>query len=346
MRNPYDAPERRNRDLFINVVLLSLLAHAAVITLLLLANIFTPMLKFPAEKSDNPTVDISLVPPPPPKQLFIPTTPQADAQHKIQPVISANDTQLQSNSKVARDTTAIMPDITGKPHAPDLNSTPAVQAPQKPEVSTTQPTPKQAKPEKPTPPHPNPAQAQTPPRPQQPPAKPTPPTPPVKAQPLVDENGLPVLPPINAPTLAPPNSAAPQATPTPSQQQVAGSVHGALGRRGDNSAAAMATALGRYKQAVYQAVGSRWYPKIDNSMQVIGVGQVHIQFTISSDGTVTTKLLDGDAATMQILRSISINSIVESAPFPPFPPEMVKELIAEQGGDGTSYTDDFTFSVY
>jgi outer membrane biosynthesis protein TonB len=294
-------------------------------------------------------VNLTLLPAPaqpPPKPIFMPTTPEANAPHKVQPVISANDHDLTSKSKTARDTTSIMPDVVGKPHAADLNNSPDIQAPPKPEVSTTQPTPKQARPEKPTPPHPNPDVAKAPPQPKQPPAKPAPPTPPVKAPPLVDDNGLPLLPPINAPTLAPPNAAAPQATPTPSPEQTAASVHGNLGHSGDNSPAAMATALGKYKQKVYEAVGSRWYPKIDKSFQIIGGVSVHVQFTIYSNGTVETKILDGGDSSAQTLLSISINSIRESAPFEPFPPEMIKELIAQQGGDGTSYTDDFTFSVY
>ena len=108
----------------------------------------------------------------------------------------------------------------------------------------------------------------------------------------------------------------------------------------------MATAFGKYKQRVYEAVGSNWYPKVDNSFQVLGVGTVHIQFTIHSNGTVETKVLDDGGVSMQTLLAISMNSIREAAPFDPFPPEMVKELIEQQGGDGSSYTDDFSFSIY
>jgi outer membrane biosynthesis protein TonB len=346
-RSPFETPEDATAKWVAIFILLSLLAHAIIIAAILLITVVMPVPKIipPAEA---PKLTVTLAPPPAapqPKPIFIPTTPDANTRHQQQPVVSANDRELTSQSTVARKPTSIMPDTMGKEHAPDLNNTPNVQAPPKPVVSTTQPTPR-TQPEKPTPPHPNPAQAQTPPQPPQPQAKPAPP-PPKPSPPQVDpDTGLPLLPPIAAPTLAPPNSAAPQATPRPSVQQTAASVHGALGRSGDTSPAAMATALGKYKQQVYLAVGSHWYPKIDKSLQLIGVGMVHIQFTIASDGTVTTKVLGGDTATLQILQSISINSILESAPFPPFPPAMVKELIEEQGGDGSSYTDDFTFSVY
>jgi hypothetical protein len=56
-------------------------------------------------------------------------------------------------------------------------------------------------------------------------------------------------------------------------------------------------------------------------------------------------VLDDVTGNMQILSSISVNSIRESAPFDPFPPDMVKELI-DQGGDGTSYTNEMSFSIY
>ena len=51
--------------------------------------------------------------------------------------------------------------------------------------------------------------------------------------------------------------------------------------------------------------------------------------------------------TMQMLLSISLNSIRDSAPFDKFDdyPGLREELI-RAGGDGKSYTDDFSFSVY
>jgi outer membrane biosynthesis protein TonB len=168
--------------------------------------------------------------------------------------------------------------------------------------------------------------------------KPTPPKPPQKTEPQVDpDTGLPVLPPIQAQTMAPPDQAQPLA-PAPSEQQLAGSVHGALGRSGDNSPAAMATELGKYKQYVYSVVGSYWYPDIDKHFGLIGVGSVHIQFTIHSDGTLSdVTILEGD--NLDQLKSISKNALVAPAPFKPFSDAMKKEV-------GDSYTDDFSFSVY
>ena len=341
MRNHFEEPESSTTKWVVIFILLSLLAHAIIIAAIILITVFMPVPKIVPPPASSTTLTLTPLPPAPSKPnkpIFIPTTPDANARHKPQLVQSANDHDLTSKSKTARNPDSIMPDVTGKEHAPALNNSPLVQAPKKPEVSSTPPTPKQAKPEKPTPPHPNPQQGKQAPQPLQPPPQPRPPTPPQKAPPQVDANGLPVLPPINAPTLAPPDSAAQPLAPAPSPQQQAASVHGALGREGDNSPAAMATELGKYKQYVYSVVGSYWYPDINKQFGTIGVGMVHIQFTIHSDGTLTdVVVLEGD--NLEILRTISKHALVAPAPFKPFNDAMIKEV-------GDSYTDDFTFSVY
>jgi outer membrane biosynthesis protein TonB len=341
-RSPYEDPESSTVKWVTLFILLSLLAHAIIITAILLITVFMPVPKMVVPEPVKPSVNLTLLPPapaPPAKPIFIPTTPQANAPHKVQPIESANDTELTSKSKTARTPNSIMPDVTGKPHNPDLNESPHIQAPPKPEISSTPPTPKQAKPEKPTPPQPNPQQGKQTPAP--PTSKPLPPTPPKNAPPLVDPlTGLPILPPINAPTLAPPDQAAQPLAPAASQPLEAASVHGALGRNGDNSPAAMATELGKYKQYVYSVVGSYWYPAVNKSFQVLPVGMVHIQFTIHSDGTITdVTVLQGNEANLQLLLSISKNALIAPAPYKQFSDAMIKQV-------GDSYTDDFTFSVY
>lgn len=335
MHNPYDEPESSSNRLLLDLLLLSLLAHAVIITLILLISAFMPIPEALQHKLPSPTVSLSLVQPP--KPIFVPTTPDADAKHKQQLIESANDTNLKTKSKIALKPDSIMPDIIGKEHAPDLNTSPNVKAPPKQEVSSTPPTPKSAKLEKPTPPQPKPQPTQpTPPKPPQPAPKPLPPPP--KPQPQVDANGFPILPPLAVPTMAPQNQAAPPAAPAPSQQQQAASVHGAIGLSGENSPAAMATDLGKYKQYVRAVVGSFWYPDVDQHFGTIGVGVVHIQFTIHSDGTMSNVvILEGD--NLEILKNISRNALIAPAPYKAFSEALIKQV-------GDSYTDDFTFSVY
>ena len=344
MQVPYREPEDRTLKWLLIFILLSLLAHVLILTVILLITRVMPVPRFVPDEAKDSKVTLSLVPPPvapPQKPIFVPTQPQQNVPHTLRPIESANDTLLQSPSKTARDVNSLMPDVEGKLHAPDMRNSPQVQAPQTPQVATTQPTPRQAQPQKPAPPSPTPQLApKVLPRPLPPQPRPTPPTPAQKPEPQIDpETGLPVLPPIQAQTMATPEQAKPLA-PAPSQEQVAGSVHGALGRSGDTSPAAMATELGKYKQYVYSVVGSYWYPEIDKHFGLIGVGSVHIQFTIHADGTLSdVTVLDGNESNLEQLRTISKNALVAPAPFKPFPPAMVKEV-------GDSYTDDFSFSVY
>jgi outer membrane biosynthesis protein TonB len=340
-RSPYEDREAATTRWILIFVLLSLLAHVLIVLAIVLITRFLPVPKI--TRPEAPEVSLSLVPnpvAPPKKPIFIPTTPDANAKHKEEPIESANDTDLKSKSKTARAPDSIMPDVTGQEHAPHLNDSPNVQAPQKPQVSSTPPTPKQATPQKPTPPQPNPQQAKQPSPLPETATKPTPPAPPKKTPPVDPLTGLPVLPQINAQTMSQQDPSLVTPPPAPSQPQQAASVHGALGRQGDNSPAAMETELGKYKQYIYSVVGSYWYPAVNKSFQVLPVGMVHIQFTIHSDGTISDVIiLEGNTSNLQLLMSISKNALVQQAPFKPFSEAMVKQV-------GDSYTDDFTFSVY
>jgi len=338
---PYREPEDKTLKWVIIFIVLSLLLHAIIFTVILLVTHYLPPPKFavPPPSKEN-KITLSLLPPPPlNKPIFVPTQPQQNVPHVVRPIESANDTLLQSQSKVARDQNSIMPDINGKPHAPDMRNSPQIQAPKTPQVSTTQPTPRQPQPQKPSPPTPRPqTSSHLTPRPTPPQPKPAPPRtqpPPQQFDPIT---GLPVLPPIAAPTMAPPNHAQPLAV-APSQQQVAGSTHGALGRAGDNSPAAMASELGKYKQYVYEVVGSYWYPEVDKKFGTIGVGTVSISYTIHSDGTLSNVVITSGQEGNHILAIISEQALTSPAPFKPFPPAMVKEV-------GDSYSDEFSFSTY
>jgi outer membrane biosynthesis protein TonB len=342
MPAPFREPEDKALKWLIIFILLSLIAHVVIISAILLVTRYMPAPKLAPDKPKDSVVTLTLVPPAPPPpapKIFIPTQPQQNTPHTQQPTESANDTVLQSRSTVVRQN-SLMPDVNGSNHASNLNNSPLVKSTQAPQVSSTPPTPKHTPSPKPPVQTPKPqASPQVQPRPLPPQPKPAPPKPPQPQQQQVDpETGLPVLPPITAATMAPPDQAAKPLAPAPSQQQTAESIHGSLGRNGDNSPASMATELGKYKQYVYSVVGSYWYPAIDQHFGLIGVGVVHIQFTIHSDGTISdVTVLEGD--NLDQLKTISKNALVAPAPFKPFSPAMIKEV-------GDSYTDDFSFSVY
>ena len=105
--------------------------------------------------------------------------------------------------------------------------------------------------------------------------------------------------------------------------------------------------LGRYKAQIYRAVGSRRYPSIDRAMPVLPLGKVRIQYTIHADGSVETKVLEGDQNDhLKLLLSICLSSIQEAAPFTPFTDSLEREIRKAKGGDGRSYTDEFSFDIH
>jgi hypothetical protein len=268
----------------------------------------------------------------------MPAPPQPNAPHRDTQVESDNDTQLASHSKTDRNPDSIMPDVTSPTkHASQFENSPNSPTRQQEPATPTPPTPKleQPQPRQPTPPQPNPTQHQQvkPPEPQ--PPKPLPPQ--VTKNQVDPETGLPVLPPINAPTLEPQSAEPKSASPPKSVESIAADLDGRAGISGAPTPDSTATELGRYKAKVYLLVGNRWYGKVDKQLQLLGVGMVKIQYTIYSDGTVQTKLLEG--GNLQLLYAISQNSITEAAPFDPFSDALRKQV-------GDSFTDYFTFSVY
>jgi outer membrane biosynthesis protein TonB len=339
-RGPYHDPESTSTKWILIFVMSSLIAHAIIIAAILLITVFMPPPKLATVKPDTSvTLELAAPPPPPPLQhpQFIPTNPAANVPHKQQLIESANDRTLTSTARKATKPDSVMPEVNGHPHSTSLNDSQLVQAPPTPRPSTTPPRPKQDK-TKPTPTPPKPQQGTQAPSPQMAKPQPRPPQKPVAQPPQVDPlTGLPVLPPLNVPTMAPPDSSAPT-TAAPSPEQIAASVHGAISGSGDNSPAAMATDLGKYKQYLYAVVGSYWYPDVKNSMSLISVGVVRIRATIHSDGRITdVTVLEGD--NLEILRGISRHALVAPAPYKPFSDALIKQV-------GENYTDEFSFTIY
>ncbi len=345
----------------VTVIVLSLLAHLLFVLAIVLVNRFmpAPKLKDQSLAVSSTTLSLEPTPPPasslsaPPKHIFMPTEEDKDAVHKETLIESANDTRVKSQSQTARAPDSVMPDVTSKFTKPanlkDAPNSPSKQPPhqaqqaaQAKQQQQSQPTPQKSQE---TTQHPQQSAEQTPPQPNAQPTK----LPPTKTQAQktatqaqqYDPNGLPVLPALNVPTMAPANpQREEQASPAFSQPETAQDAHGAIGTHGATSPEAMATELGKYKQRVYQAIGSYWYPAVDNQFSLLPVGVVHLQFTIHQDGSVSDlKILDGDSGNLQMLRSISQDSILKGAPYGPFTPGMIKEV-------GDSYTDDVSFSIY
>jgi hypothetical protein len=340
----------------IGLILFSLLVHALIVLAIVLINRHTPKWQPTVPDEKPPEVNLVLAPPPPPaghKPDFIPTEPQQNTPPQKAPFISDNDNRLQSHNRTSRNKEAPVPDVTGhKDHSLDLHSqapsplvksNPSPPAPKEPKPQKEKPAPKPNQATKPAPPNPNVV------KPDENPAKGTAESKEKPSDQQYDPNGLPVLPALNAPTLQPQTqqtelvpqtrqAAPPRSVPSFAVYQ--SDVTGQAGAQGDNSPAAMATDLGRYKAKVYRAVGALWYNKVNNQLQVLGVGTVHISYTIYSDGTLRiTADPDGGNPALMLLHSLSINSMTEAAPFDHFSDAMRKQV-------GDSYTDDFSFSIY
>ncbi|MGF1678057.1 MAG: hypothetical protein ACFCUX_02565 [Candidatus Methylacidiphilales bacterium] len=112
------------------------------------------------------------------------------------------------------------------------------------------------------------------------------------------------------------------------------------GVRGDtDSFGAEQTDLGRYKQKLYRAVGSRWYAYIEQSKGLVALGNVRIRFYVRSDGVFEQlKVISGDGSSH--LYVVSRRSIMEnSGQLEPF-----SERMKEQLGDG--YWEEISFTIH
>lgn len=105
-----------------------------------------------------------------------------------------------------------------------------------------------------------------------------------------------------------------------------------------NSFGAEQTDLGRYKQKLYRAIGSRWYVYVEEFSGFISLGQVKIRFYVRSDGVFEQlQVIAGDRSSQ--LHMISRRSIMEnSGQLEPF-----SESMREQLGDG--YWEEISFTI-
>jgi TonB family protein len=115
-------------------------------------------------------------------------------------------------------------------------------------------------------------------------------------------------------------------------------IRGNISNRGRSSVAAEATPIGRYKKAVADAIGSRWYYYVDERMGLLSIGTVSVSFKVTASGRVTDlKVLSSNGN--QSLTDCSMRSIMD-AKLPVIPPDVAKTL-----PNGTLEID-YSFTVY
>jgi TonB family protein len=215
-------------------------------------------------------------------------------------------------------------------------------------------------------------QAGNPAPPQQPSAA-TPPTPQTQVQKPVDKTASPTPSPQSTPSPSPSPSTTPppsslkllqpqdtsprqpakttkSSPPAPSTPGAAGAtkgyqpetrqtvIRGNISNRGRSSVAAEATPIGRYKKAVADAIGSRWYYYVDERMGLLSIGTVDVNFKVTATGKVTGLHVVRSNGN-ESLTDCSLRSIMD-AKLPPIPPDVVPTI---QNG---CLEIDYSFTIY
>jgi len=330
------AEQRRKRFPF--YLILSCLIHATLI--ILLAIVFAR--KF---------VHTEQAPPPPEVTLVIPPTPPNE-----RPTVTAGEVtdkapenapfQSDQNSKAASELSPdgnlplptqqgiALPGLELQNQKHSAGENPATQAgnPSQPGQAAETDIPQKPADQKPTP-TPVPSPQSTP--------SPTPVSPPPNNLKLIQ-------PPDTAPR--PPSKPTPDSPSSPASPGSAGAtkgyqpetrqtvIRGNISNRGRSSVAAEATPIGRYKKAVADAIGSRWYYYVDERMGLLSIGTVDVNFKVSASGKVTgLRVVHSNGN--ESLTDCSLRSIMD-AKLPPIPPDVVPTI---QNG---CLEIDYSFTIY
>lgn len=114
-------------------------------------------------------------------------------------------------------------------------------------------------------------------------------------------------------------------------------LRGNISNRGKASVEATATPLGRYKKALSDAIGSRWYYYVNDQIGLLDIGTVNVRFLVAADGKARNVRVLSNSSN-ESFASVSINAILE-AEIPPFPEEVAKLL------DKGRLEVDYSFSI-
>lgn len=112
---------------------------------------------------------------------------------------------------------------------------------------------------------------------------------------------------------------------------------GGITNRGRASRDAVATPLGRYKKAVSDAIGSRWYYYVSDMIGMLQKGTAKITFVVQRDGK-TGNIRVVRNTSNQSLANCSIRAIFESE-IPPIPEDIATSL------EGERLEFEFTFTI-
>jgi outer membrane biosynthesis protein TonB len=135
------------------------------------------------------------------------------------------------------------------------------------------------------------------------------------------------LPPLPKPAVVP-NAARRSAAPGYQPQTETNYISGGVSNRGIPAPSALGTPLGRYRKAVSDAIGSRWYFRINENADQLVNGTVKIHFTVDRSGKVRSPKVVSQSG-RDVLATFSLQAIME-AQLPPIPPEVVAVINSNQ----------------
>ena len=103
---------------------------------------------------------------------------------------------------------------------------------------------------------------------------------------------------------------------------------GGISNKGPARVEALGTPMGRYKKAISDAIGSRWYYYMGQREDVASFGTVKIHFIIDSAGhTRSPKVLSNTGNST--LENVSLQAIMDAS-IPPIPPEVAAIINSNQ----------------
>ncbi len=101
-------------------------------------------------------------------------------------------------------------------------------------------------------------------------------------------------------------------------------ISGRITNRGASSVDAVATPLGKYKKAVSDAIGSRWYYYIKAKGDVASIGTARIEAEVDDQGKIRNLRMRSNSAN-EAFANICLQSFQE-AQIPPIPSDLVATL--------------------
>lgn len=345
---------RKDRKEFGVAFLISLLVHLLALLFFVFSILVWPENFFPSnpEKIEDLPVEVTILPPPPPKEqamTFIETNAE---ESSVAPENARfeSDRNTLAASEISGKGPQDIPTLEGRDATYlELENQQSSLGPEKQPQPATPPQPEN-KPEPPLPEKPQPKKEEPQPEKKEPPkkeeAKPEKPKPPTHApelsalrKPQDVRRADPVAPPEVKQQVRRAEEANPQQARPPGYQpeRRITRIEGGVSNQGRSSVAAMSTPIGRYKKALSDAIGSRWYFYVRNEIGVLSVGTLTIRFEVSVAGKVSkVKVLSNSSN--ESFASVSIRSIME-ANIPPIPPD-VAELL-----ENNRIEVDYTFSI-